>query len=83
MCILYIIVICYREFLLIKGIIVGINCYLIWYIVIVNIDELREMEREGFEFLVNKSLYSSFNVMFWIVWLFFLYNFIMENKLSE
>ena len=59
MCILHTTVISDRELLLNKGIIVGINCYLIFYTVIANIDELRETEREGFEPSLNKSLHSS------------------------
>lgn len=59
-----------------KGLVVGIMVFIvIWVFVVSKIGELSEgMEREGFEFLVNKSLYSSFNVMFLIIWLFFLYN---------
>jgi hypothetical protein len=57
-------VICYREFLLnnilLNNFIAGI-CYLICYIVIVNVDKLRKSEREGFEPSVNKSLHSSSN----------------------
>ena len=61
MCILHTTVISDRELLLNKGIIVGINCYLICYTVIANIDELRETERKGIEPSVNKSLHSSSN----------------------
>ena len=38
---------------------------MIWYIVILNVDELRKTEREGFEPSVNKSLHSSSNATPW------------------
>lgn len=45
---------------------VGIHCFLIWYIAVSNIGELGEgTEREGFEPSVNKSLHSSSNATPW------------------
>ena len=64
-----------------KGIIAEI--YLIWYIVVGNVGELTETEREGFEPSVNKSLHSSSNATPWTTRPSLLHNLIIDQKLSE